>query len=129
MKSLIALISFVSIVFFAGAQQNTAAAGTQNATPAMKADSKTSDIKAPVGEVKACCAGKTKAQCAKGGETKMSCTSKMGEASTEGKACCAGKSKAQCSHDTKSCNHSGTEAKACCQKGATMKCSHGDAEK
>jgi len=88
----VAILVFATLTI--NAQQNSTAKPAKAATRVMKVDSKESTITAPVGnaaETKACCAGKTQAQCS---HDSKACT--KGE---ESKAACCQKGSAQgCSH-------------------------------
>lgn len=96
MKKVSIILSFIALVCFANAQQNAPVTSAKKAVPAMKVDSKPSTINAPVTnstEPKACCAGKTQAQCTHD----MKTCSKEGEV----KACCQkGGSMQTCNHGT-----------------------------
>ena len=88
MKKVSIILSFIMLVCFANDQQNAAVESAKKATPTMKVDSKPSTINAPV-ETKACCAGKTAAQCShdsktckKGEANKAACCQKGGSAQT-----------------------------------------------
>lgn len=104
MKQVTILLVFLTVSLFATAQQNTTTATTKQSTPVMKVDSKPSTVNAPVASpAKACCAGKTAAECSHAAKSK-SCSKEAA---------------------AKSCAKEG-EAKACCQKGgSTHACSHG----
>jgi len=91
MKQITILITFLAVSFFAGAQQNTPVATAKKATPVMKVDSKPSVITIPATTAapKACCAGKTQAQCShdskactKPEESKPTCCQKSGSTCT-----------------------------------------------
>ena len=98
MKKVSIILSFIALVCFANAQQNAAVVSSKKAVPAMKVDSKPSTINAPVtnnAEPKACCAGKTQAQCSHD----MKTSGKDGEV----KACC------QKGGSMQGCNHGSME--------------------
>ena len=92
MKKVSTILGFIMLVYFASAQQNAAAASAKKTTPTVKVDSKPSTINTPVtnsGETKACCVGKTAAQCnhdskncMKGEKNKAACCPKGGSAQT-----------------------------------------------
>ena len=85
MKKASLILSFIALLCFANAQQNAPVASAKKANVTMKADAKPSHINAPVPNnaepMKACCQGKTAAQCshdAMAGETKPACCQKGG---------------------------------------------------
>jgi hypothetical protein len=93
MKKASIILSLIAMVYFAGARQTTTVASVKQATPVMKVDSKRSAITAPVSTsaepAKACCQGKTPAQCShdsktcnKDGQAKAACPQKGGSAQT-----------------------------------------------
>ena len=97
MKQITILFAIFFSISFASAQQS--ATTTKPATATMKVDSKPSTINAPVpngNSTKACCAGKTQAQCSHDAKT----CSKEGEAKA---ACC------QKGGTTQTCNHGTVE--------------------
>lgn len=95
MKKVIVLISFIAAVSFANAQQAANTNTVKQATPVLKVDatSPTPTSNVPVvtnaAPAKACCAGKTAAECSHGkkqcskGEAKAACCQKSGT----GQAC------------------------------------------
>lgn len=104
MKNIITLVAIFAFVNFAAAQQT--ATTTKTATATMKVDSKPSAINASVpngNAAKACCAGKTQAQCSHDAKT----CSKEGEAKA---ASC------QKAGTTQTCNHGTTEKTTGTQK-------------
>ncbi len=86
MKQVAILITFLTLSFFASAQQTAPVATAKKATPVMKVDSKPSVITIPAAN------------------------------NTAPKACCAGKTQAQCSHDSKGCTKPEESKPVCCQK-------------
>ena len=106
MKQLTLFIAFSFFLLSVNAQQTTT---TKQATPVMKADSKpAASANVPVNnsaEPKACCKGKTAAECKH--ETKSCSKESAGSA-----ACC------QKGGDAKTCSH---ESKQACSHGATQK--------
>ena len=93
MKKVIVLLSFIALVSFVNAQQAATASAVKQATPVMKVDAaKPAETNVPIlsnaEPAKACCAGKTAAECSHGkkactkGETKAACCQKNGTAQT-----------------------------------------------
>ncbi len=119
-KSIITLTILVCTVLSISAQQTAPTAAGRTASPAreVKSDEIIANKVVPSGEMKtdapkACCAGKTAAECKHDGKT---CTK------SEVKACCADKAAGQCSHDAHASGK--TETKACCASGNKKTCNH-----
>lgn len=118
-KTILSLIILFGAVVSMNAQQNAAVAGSKTASPPIAvtahADAVATETKTET--TKACCAGKTAAECK---HDAKACTK------TEAKACCADKKTAQCSHDAPASGK--TEAKACCASADKKACSHDKVE-
>ena len=113
-KSIIALTVLFCAVLSITAQQTAPVAATKTTSPNREVI--VNKDAAPT-ETKACCAGKTAAECKHDGKA---CTK------SEAKACCADKAARQCGHDALASTK--TETKACCASGDKKTCNHDKVE-